>query len=137
MDDRLLIILLILFGVVMVIAIILFCIDYNKKQKAWLAKQEEIKAQIRGLADNSIEMTPEEFFAMRNLRLGGQGRPSLALTENFEGVYILFNKTKNKYYIGQGQEVLNSINKHLQAKATAMCMPTTNTATNLLLKQYL
>ena len=79
-------------------------------------KKEEIKAQIKGLADNTLEMTPEEFFVMRRTSFGGRGRPSYALTQNFAGVYILFNSTKNMYYVGQGKEVLNRVNAHFTGK---------------------
>ena len=79
-------------------------------------KKEEIKAQIKGLAENTLEMTPEEFFAMRKTSFGGRGRPSYALTQNFAGVYILFNSTKNMYYVGQGKEVLNRVNAHFTGK---------------------
>ena len=29
------------------------------------------------------------------------------------GVYILYNQTKNKYYVGQGKQLLNRVNMHL------------------------
>ena len=79
-------------------------------------KQSRIKEQIRGLSNNTLEMTPEEFFKMRNTSFGGRGRPSFALTQNFAGVYILHNKTKNMYYVGQGQQVLNRVNAHFTGK---------------------
>ena len=31
---------------------------------------------------------------------------------NYSGVYILHNKTKNLYYLGQGKQVLNRVNAH-------------------------
>jgi hypothetical protein len=61
-------------------------------------------------------MTPEEFLKMRKTSFGGRGRPSFALTQNFAGVYILHNKTKNMYYVGQGQQVLNRVNAHFTGK---------------------
>lgn len=81
-----------------------------KKEKE---KQEHIREQIRGLANNSLEMTPQEFFEMRNHR---RGRSFYSLTMNFAGVYILYNKTKNMYYVGQGQQVLNRVNAHFTGK---------------------
>ncbi len=83
---------------------------YRRKQK------QHIKRQIRGLANNTLEMTPEEFFSMRNASFGGKGSPSFALTMNFAGVYILFNSTKNMYYVGQGKEILNRVNSHFTGK---------------------
>ena len=71
--------------------------------------KERIRNQIKSLADNTLEMTPQEFIEMRSKRIGGS---SYALSHNFAGVYILFNKTKNLYYVGQGQQILNRVNAH-------------------------
>lgn len=79
-------------------------------------KKQKINKQIDGLANNILEMTPEEFMKMRKTSFGGRGRPSYALTKNFAGVYILFNKTKNMYYVGQGKQVLNRVNAHFTGK---------------------
>lgn len=35
---------------------------------------------------------------------------------NFPGVYILHNKTKNMYYVGQGKNVLDRVNCHFNGK---------------------
>ena len=35
---------------------------------------------------------------------------------NLAGVYILFNSTQNKYYVGQGKEILNRVNAHFTGK---------------------
>ena len=61
-------------------------------------------------------MTPEEFMKMRSASFGGRGRRSYALTRNFAGVYILYNKSKNMYYVGQGKQVLNRVNAHFTGK---------------------
>lgn len=79
-------------------------------------KKQKINKQIDGLANNVLEMTPEEFMKMRKTSFGGRGRPSYVLTKNFAGVYILFNKTKNMYYVGQGKQVLNRVNAHFTGK---------------------
>ena len=79
-------------------------------------KKQEIDDKIEGLANNTIEMTPEEFMEMRNTSFGGRGRKSYALTQNFAGVYILYNKTKDMYYVGQGKQVLNRVNSHFTGK---------------------
>lgn len=79
-------------------------------------KKAEIRGHVEGLANNTLEMSPEEFIAMRKASLGGRGRPSYALTHNSAGVYILYNKTKNMYYVGQGKEVLNRVNAHFTGK---------------------
>ena len=79
-------------------------------------KKKKINQQIDDLANNVLEMTPEEFMKMRVTSFGGRGRPSYALTKNFAGVYILFNKSKNMYYVGQGKQVLNRVNAHFTGK---------------------
>ena len=89
-----------------IIACILFPILF-----IWKAAKdkEHIRNQINSLANNTLEMTPQEFFDMRSKRIGGS---SYALSHNFAGVYILFNKTKNLYYVGQGQQILNRVIAH-------------------------
>jgi len=74
----------------------------NILHKEMLAKE---RARIKGLADGSIEMTPAEFFSIR--------RVNRSNTEyNFVGIYIIFNKSKNMYYVGQAHTVLDRVNKH-------------------------
>ena len=76
-------------------------------------KKEQIREQINGLASNTLEMSVAEFFKMRNYRTG---RYKYSLGHNFTGVYILFNKTKNMYYIGQATQILNRVNGHFTGK---------------------
>lgn len=71
------------------------------------------KKKIKGLADNSLEMTPSEFFRMRNASLGGRGRKHISSANDYVGVYILYNESKNMYYVGQAKKVLQRINAHL------------------------
>lgn len=56
-------------------------------------------------------MTPGDFFRFRNTRAGGHGR-KVASIYNFPGVYVLYNKTKNMYYVGQGKKILDRVNAH-------------------------
>ena len=98
---------LIIFGYIFIMVLILVLS---------FAKMTKIKEQIEGLADNTLEMTPEEFMKMRKISFGGRGRHSYALTQNFAGVYILYNKTKNMYYIGQAKQILNRVNSHFTGK---------------------
>jgi hypothetical protein len=98
---------LIIFGYIFIMVLILVLS---------FAKMTKIKEQIEGLADNTLEMTPEEFMKMRKISFGGRGRRSYALTQNFAGVYILYNKTKNMYYIGQAKQILNRVNSHFTGK---------------------
>lgn len=92
---------------VLIMIYIVWYIFYQKK---------EIDEKIEGLANNTLEMTPEEFMEMRKMSFGGRGSKSYALTQNFAGVYILYNKSKNMYYVGQGKQVLNRVNAHFTGK---------------------
>ena len=97
---------IVLSTIIFTVVLIVIILRITEKQKA------KIREQIEGLANNTLEMSPQEFIEMRTKSFGGRGHPSYALTMNFAGVYILFNKTKNLYYVGQGQQVLNRVNAH-------------------------
>lgn len=71
-----------------------------------------IKKKIKKLADNVLEITPEEFFKIRNSSNGGRGRKHISTQYDFSGIYIIYNHTKNMYYIGQGKKVFQRINNH-------------------------
>ncbi len=70
-----------------------------------------VRSRVRALARNAVEMTPEAFFRLRSRRGGGRG--FLSARYDYPGVYILYNRTKNMYYVGQAQSVLQRINQHL------------------------
>lgn len=63
------------------------------------AKRKSIEKKIDALKNNAITMTPEEFLSLRNTRFGVNGK-KVASQYNFEGVYILYNKSKNMHYVG-------------------------------------
>ena len=71
-----------------------------------------IKKKIKGLADNALEITPQEFFKIRNASNGGRGKKHISAQYDFAGVYILYNHTKNMYYVGQGKKVFQRVNNH-------------------------
>lgn len=79
-------------------------------------KKQKLDKKIEALAAGTEELTPEEFFELRNFSFGGRGRPSYARKKNFAGIYIIFNKTKNMYYVGQAQKVLDRVNNHFTGK---------------------
>ena len=79
-------------------------------------KKYSVKSKIIKLANSSNSMTPTDFFKMRNMTLGGKGRPKIALRYDYAGVYILLNKDKDKYYIGQGKKVIDRVNNHFTGK---------------------
>ncbi len=75
-----------------------------------------IREQIEGLANNSLELTPQEFFEMRTASFGGRGKPRYANQFNFPGIYILYNHSKGMYYVGQGKKVLDRVNNHFMGR---------------------
>ena len=79
-------------------------------------KNYKIKKKIRGMTEAAAEYTPAQFMWLRRQRFGTKNKKSYALEHNFPGVYILLNKTKNMYYVGQGKEVINRINCHFTGK---------------------
>ena len=70
--------------------------------------------RIHRLAKNKIAMTPEEFADFR-LEKDSKGR-TMSATHNFPGVYLLHNETKDIYYVGQGERVLDRVNMHFTGK---------------------
>lgn len=79
-------------------------------------EQREIREEIYELANNTLELTPEEFLEMRNKSFGGRGNALYSNNYNFAGVYILHNKSKDLYYVGQGKQVLNRVNSHFTGR---------------------
>lgn len=68
-----------------------------------------IRKRIEALSSANGEVTAEEFLRTRGMMVGHR----ILSDEEFSGVYILINKTKNKSYVGQGKRVLDRINQHL------------------------
>ncbi len=71
-----------------------------------------IKRKIKKLANSALEVTPKEFFKIRNASNGGRGKKHISTRRDFAGVYILYNHTKNMYYVGQGKKVFQRVNSH-------------------------
>ncbi|MGX9930132.1 GIY-YIG nuclease family protein [Virgibacillus salarius] len=53
---------------------------------------------------------------MLNTCWGGRGKPRYMNNYNFAGVYILHNKSKDLYNVGQGKQVLNRVKSHFTGK---------------------
>lgn len=86
----------------LVFANLIFCV----------VRTNSIKKQITDLANNALEITPEQFFKIRNSSNGGRGHKHISSQYDFAGVYILYNHDKNMYYVGQGKSVFNRVNNH-------------------------
>lgn len=92
--------------------LVLFLLNLLSQER----QRKKIREQIFELANNTLELTPKEFFEMRNKSFGGRGRALYANNYNFAGVYILYNKSKDLYYVGQGKKILNRVNDHFTGK---------------------
>ena len=77
---------------------------------------KEINQKITKLSNNETEMSVSDFLKMRNQTFGGRGSPQYVRDKQFSGVYILYNKTKNMYYVGQAQYVFDRVNAHFTGK---------------------
>lgn len=86
----------------------------ERKLKIWKHKRhrKQIHRDVRKLSNTVSEMTPQTFFQLRNTSYGGQGRRHISSSYDFAGIYILFNHTKNMYYVGQGVQLFQRVNNH-------------------------
>lgn len=70
------------------------------------------KARVMCLSRDAKEMSPDRFFKIReNIRAAKSCQKG-----KFEGIYILYNKTKKLYYVGQGVRVPERVNSHFTGK---------------------
>lgn len=100
------------------IMLILFIIVIVLTERS-LRKEREYKEYLRqkilNLVNNNTEVTPEEFFELRNAKIG-KSKSIEGKRYNFPGVYVIHNQTKNMYYVGQGKKVLDRVNSHFTGK---------------------
>lgn len=107
----------ILIALVICIPLILFIISDIKTKKQTKKRKQMVVDKVKDLANGAIEMTPQEFLTLRAETRGNaySGQGIMKLNE-ITGIYILFNKTKNKYYVGQGVKVMDRVNNHFTGK---------------------
>ncbi len=78
-----------------------------------IRKRRKIKRLIFKLALAAPNMTPAEFFKMRNQKL----KETKTMSEfEFPGVYVIYNRTRNKYYVGQATKIISRVNNHFTGK---------------------
>lgn len=74
-------------------------------------ERERIKEELTNVYNNERKLTVDEFFKLYN------DSKMIGLNNaNQCGVYVLHNKTKNMYYIGQSVRVLSRVNQHFTGK---------------------
>lgn len=72
-------------------------------------KRRRTIKRLKRMSKGKLELTPQEFFKMRNKRVSYK---YVSSSYQFPGVYILYNRRKKKYYVGQAENVLDRINQH-------------------------
>ncbi len=72
-----------------------------------------VKKKIYRLANNALQVTPQEFMRIRTAK---DGRRYVSNGYEFPGVYILLNRTKNMSYVGQATKVFQRVNQHFQGR---------------------
>lgn len=79
-------------------------------------KRKKLQEKVARLSNNQTELNPQEFFELREQTFGEKYNRRRYKKLNFEGVYVLYNSTKNKYYVGQGKRILDRVNMHFTGK---------------------
>ena len=69
------------------------------------------KHRIKILTKRNEAITPQEFFKIR--KRGTGKRRTSTFDNEFDGVYIIYNITKDMYYVGQSKHVMARVNSHL------------------------
>lgn len=87
-------------------------LKHAREKLAELTKERSIYYQeMDNLDSHAKEMTPEELIELRSLvDIDGSG------VLDFTGIYILYNDTMDKYYIGQSITVIRRSAKHFMEK---------------------
>ena len=71
----------------------------------------KVRRRIKDIAENFSETTPEELMKTRGITYNRR-RISFANQYALIGVYILYNTSKKKYYVGQSVNVFRRIRSH-------------------------
>ncbi len=76
-------------------------------------RKRTIRRKIIRLAIKAPDMSPADFFKMRNQKL----KETKTMSEfEFSGVYVIRNRSKNKYYVGQATKIMSRVNNHFTGK---------------------
>ena len=108
-------IILIALAVSGVLAYIIYRFKTRAKRKE-KRKRKKLQEKVNRLSNNQTELTPQQFFELREQTFSQKHDRRRYKKLNFEGVYVLYNSTKNKYYVGQGKRILDRVNMHFTGK---------------------
>ncbi len=81
-----------------------------------IIREAMTKSKIKELKEYSIKVTPEEFFKLRNQKKAFNSKKNISTDMDFAGIYIIYNNTKDMYYVGQSKNVMKRVNNHLTGK---------------------
>ena len=84
--------------------------SFKIRQDRINAQRDNINKQVDRVTSSISELSPEDFFRLRNSKNG------YGIDSKTAGVYILHNKSKNMYYVGQGKDLFNRVNSHFTGK---------------------
>ncbi|MGL5590770.1 MAG: GIY-YIG nuclease family protein [Metamycoplasmataceae bacterium] len=75
-------------------------------------KQEiELKARINGMIQNQQKTDAKTF--LRDYKLLADKKKGRVSKSDASGIYVLYNRTKALYYVGQSKNVLKRVRSHL------------------------
>ncbi len=77
-----------------------------------IVKKNKEKTKIIMLSKKADEINVKEFLKLRQDKVSKK----YILKNDFQGVYVLFNKKKKIYYVGQSVNVLKRVNNHFTGK---------------------
>lgn len=69
-----------------------------------IVKRILFRRKLKKIVENAEECTVDEFFTIKSS------------ANDFVGVYVLYNKTKDMFYVGQSKNVYKRVSNHLNGK---------------------
>lgn len=82
--------------------------EANREREVEAYKAWELK--MHRIVEGSESLSPEQFLEIRNSYKGH------LQDFDFMGCYVIYNKTKKLYYVGQAKHVPNRVNAHFTGK---------------------
>ncbi|MDE7099708.1 MAG: GIY-YIG nuclease family protein, partial [Malacoplasma sp.] len=75
-------------------------------------KKAQFNEELKNTFNNSKTLTTQEFFKLREkaIKMGGQSKYDRS------GVYVIFNKNSQMYYVGQSINLIKRVNNHFTGK---------------------
>lgn len=71
---------------------------------------------LKGIVRSSKKIDIEEFLRLRNKKKKKGSKKLSSDTADVAGVYIIYNRSQKKYYVGQAQHIVSRANNHFTGK---------------------